>query len=359
MKKFKSLSRFKRGMIIYLVVALILLIIGFIWFYSFISSYEKSMPANTMKELQSNFTTENIEDFLSDYISEDTSFDSIDLVMDEYKELIKDKEITYREDVDYRESEPVYDVLADGMTVARITMGKEESKIGFDKWKVEYVYFTEYIPDTLDVDISAPEGTVIMVNGIEVGEQYITQESGTPEILEDVEEFLDEIPSTAIYNIKGLLEEPEVTAKDAQGNSLEVFSGQGTYSVGYGADDDFIASVEGHVEDVIEAYGVYFINKGTGLTNYLLPNSQLAEDISLTVTAFYLNSKVTGYYFSSKEISNFVRYSEDCFTCDIYYKLDVSFISDAYKDDNQYADATWVFIKENGKWYLSYCQNKS
>lgn len=356
--KFSKLSRFKKGMIIYIGVAFVLLVIGFIWFYSFIASYEKSMPANKMKDVQMYFTEEEIENFLSDYVTEENCFDSVDTVINEFKNLIAGKEITYREDSSYRESEPVYLILADNEPVAKITMAKEDSKIGFDRWGIEYIYVTDYFPEAINATISAPEGTIVKVNGKTVTEQYVTQENGIPEILAGVEEYLDEIPSTTIYEINGLLEEPEVTAEDLDGNQLEVFAGEGSYSVGYGADSEFIASVEDRIDTVIESYGLYFINKSSTLNNYLLPDSQLAEDISLTVTGFYLNSKVTGYSFSSREISNIVRYSENCFTCDIYYKLDMTFVSDAYHDDNQYANATWVFIKENGKWYLSYCQNK-
>lgn len=352
-------NRFKKGMTIYIIAAFILLVIGFVWFYSFISSYEKSQPSNAMKEVQTSFTEDKIENFLDDYLTEENSFDSIDKILNEYKKLIKDKEITYREDSTYRESEPVYLVLADGKAVAKVIMGKEDSKIGFDRWAIKYVYVADYLPDTQEIKISAPAGTVLKVNGKKVTDQYMTQADGIPEILVGVEEYLSDIPSTATYVIKGLLETPTVTAEDSEGNELEVFAGEGSYSVGYGADEEFIASVNGRVESIIEAYGLYFINQGSSLTNYLLPDSQLAEDISLTVTGFYLNSKLTGYDFSSLTTSNYTRYSEDCFTVDIYYKLDVSFVSSAYRDDNQYADATWVFIKQDGKWYLSYCQNKS
>lgn len=358
MKK-KRLSRFKKGMIIYIGIAFVLLVIGFIWFYNFIASYEKSMPANKMKEVTTYFTADEIENFLSDYVTDENCFDSVDTVIDKFKTMIDGKEITYREDSTYRESEPVYLILADNEPVAKISMAKEDSKIGFDRWAIEYVYVTNYLPDSQSIKISAPEGTKVLVNDKTVTDQYIIQENGTPSILVGVEEYLDEIPSTTVYEINGLLETPEVTAEDADGNELEVFSGEGSYSVGYGADEEFIASVQDRIDTVIEAYGLYFINKSSALNGYLLPDSQLAEDISLTVTGFYLNSKVTGYSFSSRDISNIVRYSENCFTCDIYYKLDMSFVSDAYHDDNQYANATWVFIKQNGNWYLSYCQNKT
>ena len=64
----------------------------------------------------------------------------------------------------------------------------------------------------------------------------------------------------------------------------------------------------------------------------------------------YLYGKTYTYEFNNENIFNFRKYSDNCFSCDVYYDLYVD-----WKDGNKTynTSVTYTYVKTNGAWYVA------
>lgn len=102
---------------------------------------------------------------------------------------------------------------------------------------------------------------------------------------------------------------------------------------------------------IAESYGKYIINRGSlsTLSGYMLGYAkEYVSDIP-AVWAF-LYGKTYTYEFQNESITNFSKYSDNCFSCDVYYDLYVD-----YKTGNTTYNTslTYTFVKTGGKWYVA------
>ena len=353
-RKLKRTTRFKRGMFIYISVAAIALIVFFIFFNIFIAAYENGMPKHTMEALVKKYEKGQIEDIIEDYAVSANKFESQDALISAYTALVDGKEITYVEDSDYREGTPVYDLKAGGITVSKVTLSSDrKGAFGFKKWEISDINIYDYMYSSKTITISAPEGAKVMVNGIEVDDSYITATGEVPALLANVTSYLTKVPTNTTYTIPGFFETPTVTATDASGEELSVNASGNNYSIGKTASSDFVATMDPYITDIMELYGKKYINIGGSMMAYLIEGAPFEQNVTLSNTYWYPSEYIKDYSFSNESISNYVIYSDECFSVDIYFDLTVNFSNASYKTQNENADMTWVFIKEGDKYKLA------
>ena len=63
--------------------------------------------------------------------------------------------------------------------------------------------------------------------------------------------------------------------------------------------------------------------------------------------------QIVDYNFSEFEVSNIVKYTDDCFACDVKYHLDITFSDPGMSDNNQGTDATWVWVADGDSWSIA------
>ena len=110
-------------------------------------------------------------------------------------------------------------------------------------------------------------------------------------------------------------------------------------------------SMESRIYTIAEQYGAYIINRGSlsKLSSYMVGTA--AEYVSdIPAIWAYLWGKSYTYQFNNESITNFRKYSDKCFSCDVYYDLYVDYKSGntTYK-----TSLTYTFVKQNGTWMLA------
>ncbi len=354
-KQMKNKSGFFKFMIIYVAVAVVLISVGLVIFWGFIKAYEEGMPYNAMKTVMNQFNTEDIGKLVnSDTLTSDNEFENSDAILDEYKKLIDGKEITFEEAKDYTDKNPVYLVKADKKSVAEITLVEAgRNNHHFKVWKFGSISISDYMKDTTTITITAPSNMEVMVNNIKVSDKYKNSDTTTIPALQKTVDYVDDLPDIYTYTIKGFVKTPVVTATNGEGEASEVTCTQNSYNIGFKADSNLEKSQMERVKTVVEAYGLNFINMSKDVYKYILRESVLYTDLKSTTTAFYPNSKISGYEYQDMKIDNFIRYADDCFSCDISYNLHVTLKDYTEKEANEPGSYTFVFVKQNEVWYLA------
>ena len=359
----KSSSGFKKFLLIYSAILLVILIVGLIIFGSFLKKLENSQPSNIAAEVADSLKADKASSFLKSNEEYINCFGEPDDLINQFAANMEGvSQVSFIENKDYRADAPSYNITADGNTVAKLTLEKTGSgSFGLSEWGIKTLDIADYM-DTGSYEFLAPVGTTIKINGVELDEKYLTGEESKPQVLETASKYVN-TPSYLTYKVAGIAGTPEIVATDANGNPLTITEADNKYVIGSATSQEFIDSVSPLVNNALEAWGKHFINMGGNLSAYMLEGSDWysyifgGPDMDPIYTAFYEYESIADYAFTEKNIGNFIRYTDDCFTVDVDYKMQVDFNTDQMSDNNQKLDATWVFITQNNgqDWYLVDC----
>lgn len=359
-------SGFKKVILIYSAALLAILIIGLIIFGSFLGSLEKNQPARIAETVAQNLTADKASSYLSGHSKEINCFgDPKDLISQFVEKMQGIGQVSYIENKDYRADTPSYDITADGNTIAKLTLKKAGSgSFGLSKWDIDSLDIASYM-DMASIEILAPLGVTVTLNGVELDGTYSDGTESIPPVLETASKYTT-IPSYITYKVAGVPGTPEITAKDATGKDMQITTTDTTYVIGSATTQEFIDSVSGLVDHALDAWGKHFINMGGNLSAYILDGSEWysyifgGPDMDPIMTAFYEYESIANYTFTEKNISNYIRYTDNCFTVDVKYQMQIDFNNNTMSDNNQKLDATWVFITQDGgqNWYIVDCVYK-
>lgn len=347
-KKKKKLSGFKKFLIIYVAAFCFLATIFFIWFHGCLADYEEGQPRELLENYVSNFGTDTIEDLISKEDMLFTEFESADIVKQYFTDMIAGKEITYKEKgSEYKIDRPVYSIMAGDEEVAKVVL--EENGIIADKytkWKIGSVELSSEGLSTEGVEITAPSGAEIYLNGVKVADTYCTEQALTVEETKNLGDF-SEIATRNTYKISGLIKKPEITAK-LNGEELSVDGEDGVYTVAYPGDDALLAEITERVKTIYHSYGTYIINKGN-LATLLSYSVGTAKTNLSDIPAVWAYGSCT-YEFENEAVSELKKYSDNCVSVEIYFDLKTHTNS----GDMEYPTSmTYVMVKQNDVWYLA------
>ncbi len=354
---------FKMGLLIYVVVAIILIGIGMGFFWKFIGDYEDGQPIHTMEKVVKDFEKADITKLINsskiDMVS--NPFEVADgegnkFLAEKFNSYLNGKKITFVKAKKYTDKNPVYVVKADGESIAEVELtSKKRNSSNFKIWEFESLNLADYISKvikTSDIKVQVPEGTVITVNGKEVADSYKVGEADIPE-LKEVSPYMENPPKMYTYEIKGFTAEPTVSAS-LNGEALQILKEENVYTGTFTSSEEFVNEMSSYADEVAVAYAKNFINVQKKILPYVLKESDLYTSIKSATTAWYPNSKIKSYEFTEKEISNFQVYSDDCFSCDVKYILEIKFVSGYKVDDpTETGDFKFFFVQKEGKWYLA------
>ncbi len=349
-KRFKAFSKF---LLAYAGILAALIVIVWIMLVGFMRDYEEGRPNVAMDKIISQFEPDNIEKLLDENGISLNEFENNAVIAAYLKEKLGGSEISYKKKAgEFSEETPVYIVYAGDAAIAKVSLaenGKNAHK--FKKWKLGTVSFDGCMDNEQKKEMvfTVPSGSTIQLNGVEVGESYITEEAVQFEPCMHVGDYVD-TPVKTVYTVSGLIMEPDVKVI-YNGEELAAEEQDGSYTAEYPSDEELLAQQQDHIMSIAEDYGRYIINRGSlsKLNANMIGNArEYVSDIP-AIWAFLWGMTYT-YEFQNESISNFRKYSDDCFSCDIYYDLYVKW-NNGSKTYN--TSLTYTFVKVDGKWYVA------
>ena len=323
-----------------------------IYIEKYIKDYEEGMPSGAMDKIVNQFTPDGIGKLLSDNSVKVNEFETNDTITSYFTDKLNDGTVSYKKKAgEYSEKTPVYVVYAGDTPIAKVELksaGKNAHK--FNKWTLGTVSFGDFTKNLAEVKITAPTGADVYINGVQVTDTYKTESEVKFAPCLHVSDYVT-VPTNDVYDVGQLIAQPDITAK-LNGKDLTVDYDKKTgYTIYYPSDDELYKSMESRIYTIAEQYGAYIINRGSlsKLSSYMVGTA--AEYVSdIPAIWAYLWGKSYTYQFNNESITNFRKYSDKCFSCDVYYDLYVD-----YKTGNTTykTSLTYTFVKQNGTWMLA------
>ena len=361
-KKKPGISRFTKGLILWLIVLTVAICIGLIWFNSFLGKYEQlyqsSLPyhqADSTLELFANGDLDQIWNLIKEKpkVSE---FEN-DATLKKYmNSIIKDKEFTYKQTEDYAENAPEYYICTGEYIIAKVKLAEdEENKLpyGFKNWKVGDIEF--YTAADYNLKLTLPETYKLTVNGKEVPAGYKTQEGLEPEQNKYLKPYA-ELPDQCIYEIKGLYEEPVIKITDSEGKEVkaDIDKSSGEYKVGYSAECPDKEEAEKFAISFTKDFANY-ISQDAGnyaLDKYFPKNSKTLKDIKRNSSRewYTRHGKVD---IKNEQVKEFICYTKDIVYVEAYVEQHMEMFWGSKEREVVKTTAHLYLCKINGSWKVA------
>ncbi len=351
MAKSKKSNGFVAFIITYSVLLIALIVAGLIYVWNLLIDYEASIPDVNMEKLLVEFEAGNIPALMEQYPVEINEYDSMETVVSAYVNQAKSGEISYRKLTgSYTNATPVYEVLAGEKAIAKVELYETgKNGHGFSVWELKEVSFEGYGPNTYDVSIKVPGKATVLINGNTINEVYNVG-SDPVALTSNLAEHIEDVPEYKIYEINGLVSSLSV---NVEGDCIKQVS-DGEYDIEYTFDTDeaLKKEVSGQITTMAREYGAYIINKGSlgVLRSYM--TGKAAEYVSdIPAIWAYLWGEEYSHRYTNEVIDNFVKYSDDCFSCDVSFTLNVTYRGT--RSISYDTALSCMYVKKNGKWYLA------
>lgn len=350
-KKKTRFNNFAKFLCIYSGIFVVAILVLLIILHGFLKDYEEGIPATTMNHILGEFTVDHVDDLINEETVAYNEFETDSVVSNYVKDKINQSNVYYKKKSgEYSEETPVYIVYADDKPIAQVDLqenGKNHYK--FKKWKLGTVSFNSFADTQNKMVLKVPKHSNVSLNGVALGDNYITDHDIEFTPCKNVSNYVTE-PTMTEYTVEGLLVEPDISV-ELNGKQLKVESDKNGYIAKYPEDEDLMDTQKSYIMDIAEYYGKCIINRGDVATlspKMLGKAREYVNDVGALWAFLY--GKTYTYEFRNESISNLVRYSEDCFSCDIYYDLYVDW---GNGDKTYNTSMTYTFVKKDGKWYVA------
>ena len=358
----RKISKFTKGLLIWLVVLTAAICVGLIWFNGFTARYEElyqaSLPyhqAEKVVELLGNRNVDAVWDMMAEK-PKVTEFENDSYVKKYVEDLIKDKELTYKQTEDYTENDPEYYICTTEYIIAKLKLAEDETKnpkYGFKAWKIGSVEF--YTAADNEFKITIPETYKLSLNGKEVPASYKTQEG----IELEENKYLKphaELPKQCVYEVKGLYEEPVIKVTDAEGNQAKAIKDKdtGAYKVVFGSEFAEKEEVEKFAIKFTTDFA-NFISQDAGknaLDKYFPKNSQTLKDIKRNSSRdwYTKHGKVD---IKNEQIKDFICYTKDIVYVETYLEQHMEMYFGSKEREVVKTTARLFLCRINGEWKVA------
>ena len=318
----------------------VLVMIGF-WLYAAIYVkkslvvYEESQPGVAMDAVLQEFREKGLDDYMA-IDGEISRFESREAYAKEFQSRVKGK-ILYAELAKgvQNPSAPCYDLYANGEHVGVVTLKETSAEPFFlhlltlSRWELDKVEM-ESIKAEKAVEVTVPDYFTVKVNGTEMDEREQTGDTEIPEEFVYAAAYV-EVPVFVTYRADGLLETPTVEILDQNGNEISAKAETGEHltriSFKEYAESEMPSELEKMVLEQTERYTNYFSVDLPGSKASTAPIRDMfpADSYYLNLAETYRREDMWMYSdhnpptFKNEKVSHYVRYSEEFFSCEVYF----------------------------------------
>lgn len=329
--KKRSFVWFILGMFVYAAVALGGIYYGLKQLWVYMEAYENSRPDNTVNAYMQALTHDHIADLGQDVMDQiDLNLQSeeecrayiLDAISGGVTHAKKTKECT--------ESRQVY-VLRTGSTVIGefAIEAQAPDAYGFTPWEtVEESFDFSYLIGST-VSMTVPHDHAVMVNGHQLGSEYIIEDKIIYEEIKDLYDSYD-MPYRVTYEAGPFLGEMEITSIDPQGNAVTFDENTDWSRFYHNCSDDEEKALTAFTEEYVKRY-VAFTGSSKN-TRYATLDAVLEYMVSGSDLEKRMRDALDGLQFGQSKGDEVVsityhhqiRLEEGKYLCDVTYEVDTT-----------------------------------
>ena len=332
------------------------------WFYCFLKEYQQvydeTRPKVMMDEIVTEFDEADVEWILdnSNPIAL-SAFEEEDTLKQYISDFMKGKKVSYKTKAgEHIEERPVYVVTLENEPFAVVRLEKQEvaAKFGHPLWQLKEIELL--VTPRVNRTIVAAENATVSVNGILLSDEYITETTEENEKAYYYAAFPDQVtlPGYKTYKIENLFTEPEVTAVNFLGESMNVVyeEKEKTYRADFGMSESLKQEVEEYVIKFMKDYSMYTSNDlgYSGLDKYFPKGSEILKGLKNGSRNWFDDHKKPEIM--NEELKDLVLFTDNAFSARVYLEQ-YMYVPFSGRIELLVTDLNVYYIKLDGEWKVS------
>ena len=295
-----------------------------------------------------------------------TRFESAEDIADYYDRSVQGKTFVWQRDKSgYDVSSPVYRLYADEEPAGVLTLREASAEplmfiLTLCEWEVAAAEPVLAGPSE-SVTVTVPEGYSVLVNEEVLGAEELTGNTVIPERFQYAREYVD-VPVLVEYCVRDLFEKPRIKICDAFGEAVEyeeVYE-QGRTQI---VVDAFPASVmdpqlAAQVLENAERYTNFFSRDLPGCRTSVKPIADMfpKDSYYLELADKYRKEDMWAYSahieptFENENVSEYIRYSDELFSCEISFDKRIVLKTGAVRVDTTHTRFFYGYVE--GGWKI-------
>lgn len=331
--KEKITGRFSRGLLVYAVILLTLILLGLCFFYFYIYEYEYSRPSSAMDRYITSFDDDAIQERAGSFLSSlDPNIQSPQESFTRIRATLQD--LSYAKlTSESTDSRMVYVLRNAGEPVGKVTLTpSSRAVLGFVPWTVSE---TELQLDHLcgEAEFTVPHDFKVVCNGYTLDPSYIVDYEGHYPLLD---EFYDDnftLPTLYTYRVDRYIGTLDAQVLDAQGRvippeELEDEAYLDRYT------DNCTEAEKQEIEEFIHAYIERYVTYLSGANGYVTANYYSV--LEYTLEGSDLRDRITqsmvgqGFASSNGDIIRSITINQAMNAGNGVYVCDITYLVDTY-----------------------------
>lgn len=343
-------------------VALWAVVVGYV--YSCLKTYEAAQPERRVEEVVDRLRAGTLREVL-EATPACSRFEDPAVYQTAYRTLVGGNELTYRKAAgSYNAQAPVYDLYAGNTKVATVSLREVSSQplmliLTLQAWEVAAVE-PVFGAGEMDYSITIPDTYTLYVNGIPADDREVTGEPTAIEEFQYAAAYVT-VPTLVEYRISGLFEEPDIRICTPDGVEVEpVRTGMGRLLV-----DTFLPT------EMDPALAAYALQNALDYSNFFsadLPGAENsiaglrgmfpADSYYLELAENYRRHDMWMYSnhypptFSDEVVENYIRYTDDFFSCQVSFDKTMVLIS-TNQTRHDPMHTRFYYVRIDGKWVIA------
>lgn len=353
---------FKKVLIAYsLLWAIAIVIIGCkLW--SVCSNYQKNYdvsmaaanPDLVMEQEMAIYNSDNLVNLAPEFVSMVSSLEKPENIQKVLNDSIEGKTLTFERDEKFGERKPKYSIKADGVEIGKVLLAQKPESDDFGFHMCELDQASLYVNTELrGVDIVAPMGADVYVNGQKLDETYVVEENEFSSLIaRKAIEKSGVSHGTITYRVDNLIEEPLVELK-IDGEPYDfVVAEEGNYELYTYASPELVERV---TNGVIEGGRLYIRNLNNlvgfgSISPYLVYGSEAYNAISSAQQGIGWAGAPSELEIQEAELVEVQFYSDMYFTAKTHYRVHRVYRGVTYDED---MDFELLYQNVNDHWYIT------
>lgn len=335
---------------------------GLNWLQGWLVDYEAAQPTTKSQEVFHQLFDDPDWGALYDAAGiSDTPYEGKDAFVTYMNNLVGDSELTYQLTSTGMSDDVKYFVKLGDKRLAYFTLTGGEKNQGLTSISADIPQWTLgevglFYERANGYRIQTVDGHLPHINGIPLSDEHVIQMST---MKEDDSGFLPSgfsSSKTSIYEITGLMVEPEITVLDNSGNQMEVVYDEASDM--YVEQAQTIAISEAEKEMALEAlkvYARYGIREATGAELGKYFDSTGSAYKSIMQTNLQWTKGNNGISFDKDTVSNYCRYGDDMFSVYVTTELTIKLTDGGTQTKS--INSTLLFSKASGSWKVTKMTN--
>lgn len=352
---------FKKGLIIYVIIWLIVTLLVCLYLWKSMSGYQKNYdaakeaanPDKVAAVCIEKFKSDNIADVVREQYPELSPYESDSSLQTYFKSVYDESSLSYNRVENFSETNPEYQVIAGDKIVGSFKLVEvgDADKYGFHNYDIKSTELAIELPEFKSYKIDVLNGDQVIVNGVDI---TTTETAKVEKVSDSVQDIIAENTGKSFekaeYELSGFVSEPVVNVI-SNGNECQIEAAEDEFKYYAAYDINLLNDVQDRILTADKTYiqVMNLVSQFAVYSGYLVPGGNAYKAVMSAMSGLSWAGAPEQFEITDAEIKEMWQYDDNNFVVVSHYALHRVYRGETYDEEMTIEN---LYTKINGVWLI-------